>query len=59
MPADEVSKAEPALNQFPDRAKHCPGYQRYQPQLCLNRVGVAFHVCQAAVVLAEAGLRFF
>ena len=27
MPADEVSKAEPALNQFPDRAEHCPGYK--------------------------------
>jgi hypothetical protein len=29
MQADEVSKAEPALNQFPDRAEHCPGYQRH------------------------------
>jgi hypothetical protein len=29
MPADEVSKAEPAFNQFPDGAKHCPGYQRH------------------------------
>jgi len=45
MPADEVSKAEPALYQFPDRAKHCPGHKRHQPQLCLNRVGVALHVC--------------
>jgi len=44
MPADEVSKAEPALNQFPDRAEHCPRYQRHQPQLRLNRVGVALHV---------------
>ena len=52
MLADEVSKAEPALNQFPDRAEHCPGYQRYQPQLCLNRVSVPLHVSQAAVVLA-------
>jgi hypothetical protein len=29
MPADEVSKAEPALNQFPDRAENCPGHQRH------------------------------
>ena len=52
MPADEVSKAEPAFKQFPDRAEHCPGYQRHQPQLCFNRVGVALHVSQAAVVLS-------
>jgi len=44
MPADEVSKAEPALNQFPDRAEYCPRYQRDQPQLCFYRVGVALHV---------------
>jgi hypothetical protein len=29
MPADKVSKAEPTLNQFPDRAEHCPRYQRH------------------------------
>lgn len=52
MPADEVSKAEPALNQFPDRAEHGPGHQRHQPELRLNRVGVAFHVSEAAVVFA-------
>jgi len=52
MPADEVSKAKPALNQFPDRAEHCPRYKRHQPQLCLNRVGIAFHVSEAAVILA-------
>jgi len=44
MPADEVSKAQPALNQFPDRAEHCPGYQRHKPEFSLNRVGVALHV---------------
>ena len=44
MPADEVSKAEPAFEQFPDRAEHCPRYQSHQPQLRLNRVGVALHV---------------
>ncbi len=59
MPADEVSKAEPALNQFPDRAEHCPGYQCDKPQLRFNRVGVALHVGQAAVILAEAGLGTF
>jgi len=52
MPADEVSKAEPALNQFPGRAEHRPGYQRHKPEFSLNRVGVALHVGQAAVVLA-------
>ena len=44
MPADEVSKAEPAFEQFPDRAEHCPGHKCDQPQLCFYRVGVALHV---------------
>jgi len=44
MPADEVSKAEPAFEQFPDCAKHCPGHQRHKPEFSLNRVGVALHV---------------
>jgi hypothetical protein len=52
MPADEVSKAEPAFEQFPDRAEHCPGYQCDKPQFSFNCVGVAFHVSEAAVVLA-------
>ena len=46
-----MSKAQPALDQLPDRAADGSGDQSHQPQLSFNRVGLPLDVGQAAVVL--------